>query len=118
MTIEGRWVDEMGCVQTTDPVQGPVGELDGQLHVNFDQRLVIGYGLSTIAGPTMHRFQCPGADETAVPGPAPSNWMKMPLTGAELGQDGRTIRGSYTESQPMTGTTTTTEWNLSAEREE
>jgi hypothetical protein len=118
VTTEGRWVDESGCTQTVDHVEGSVAELDGQLQVNIDRRLVTGYGLSTIAGPTMHRLQCPGSDETAVPGPAPSNWMKMPLTGAELGQDGRTIRGSYTESDAMTGTTTTAEWNLSAEREE
>src|SRR6185436_15710498 len=109
VTTEVHWVDESGCTQITDFVQGPVGELDGQLQVNTDRRLVIGYGLSTIAGPTMHRSQCPGADETAVSGPAPANWMSMPLTGAELGQDGRTIQGSYTESNAMTGTTTTAE---------
>jgi hypothetical protein len=118
VTTEVRWVEELGCVQTIDFVQGPVGELDGQLQVNTDRRLVVGFGISTIAGPTMHRYRCPGSDETAVPGPAPSNWMKMPLTGAQLGQDGRTIRGSLIESDAMTGTTTTAEWNLSAEREE
>jgi hypothetical protein len=101
-----------------DHVEGQVGELDGQLGINFDRRQVTAYGLSTIAGPTAHRLKCPGSDEIVANGPAPANWLKLPLMGTELGQDGRTIEGSLTEHDASTGTTTTAEWHLSAEREE
>jgi hypothetical protein len=118
VTTEARWVDESGCTQSVDHVEGQVGELDGQLGINFDRRQVTAYGLSTIAGPTAHRLKCPGSDEIVANGPAPANWLKLPLMGTELGQDGRTIEGSLTEHDSSTGTTTTAEWHLSAEREE
>jgi hypothetical protein len=114
---ETHWIDESGCTQDVGPVQGPVGELEGQLAINFDQRQVIGYGLSTIAGASL-RMKCPGADEIVTTGPVPSNWLKLPLMGTQLGEDGRTIEGSLTEHDASTGTTTTAEWHLDAKREE
>jgi hypothetical protein len=53
-----------------------------------------------------------------VPGPAPSNWFRIPLGGTTLGEDGHSIIGSVVEHDASTNTTTTSEWNLTSRREE
>ena len=53
-----------------------------------------------------------------VQGPAPSHWMRFPVTGTQLGEDGHTIQGSISDYDASTRTTTTSEWNLTSKREE
>jgi hypothetical protein len=118
-TVEGDWVDASGsgCHQLTQRVQGAIGELDGQLYINLDTRVVTGYGLTTIPG-SVHTLSCPGTDPIATPGPANSQWLSMPVLGTSLGDDGRTIDGSYDTLDPITGVRTQSEWHFSAQREE
>jgi hypothetical protein len=105
-----------GCRQTIDFVSGPIGELDGHLSIGFETRIVSGVGISMIQGPTNHTLICPDSDPLVVQGPTASSWLSMPPPGFPLGDDGRTIRGSYTRTDQ--GQTTVSEWDLSAEREE
>ena len=105
-----------GCRQKIDFVSGPIGELDGYLGISFETRIVSGVGVSTLQGPTNHRMECPGEDPLVVQGPTASSWLVMPAPGFPLGDDGRTIKGSYTRTDQ--GQTTVSEWDLSAEREE
>jgi len=117
-TTEAHWIDESGCTQDIDFVEGPIEQIEGRMSINFESRIASGGGISTLEGPTNHRAECPGSDPIVVAGPAPSAWMKLPLTGAELGEDGHTLKGSSTEFDASTQTTTISEWNLSSKREE
>ena len=117
-TTEANWIDIPGCTQSIDLVEGSIEELEGHMTINFDTGLVAGVGISTLEGPTNHRLQCPESDPIVVQGPAASNWMKLPIPGTQLGEDGHTIQGSSTEYDASTRTTTTSEWNLSSKREE
>jgi hypothetical protein len=117
-TTEANWIDIPGCTQSIDLVEGSIEELEGHMTINFETGLVAGAGISTLEGPTNHRLRCPGADPIVVQEPAPSNWMKLPIPGTQLGEDGHTIQGSLSEYDASTRTTTTSEWNLSSEREE
>jgi hypothetical protein len=116
-TAEVDWINEIGCRQSSPLVSGPIGELDGHLNIDFDRRLAMGVGITTIQGAT-HRSECPGHPPTEVPGPIGSAWLSLGLTGATLDDDGRTLEGSFVEHQPLTGVTITYEWNFNARREE
>jgi len=110
------WVEEGGCTQSSTFVSGSVGELDSHVFIDFDRRIAMGAGITTIEG-SVHRSQCPGAGPTEVPGPIASTWLSLGATGQPLGDDGRTLRGTFVENSTTPGVTTTYEWNFSAERE-
>lgn len=111
------WPDAFGCRQSHPQVQGPIGDTDGRLSIDFNSREVSGFGITTIPGATL-RLECQGTPPIVSTGPIPSNWLSMGTTPRPLGQDGRTITGGYTETSPSTGVTTTYEWDLTAEPEE
>jgi hypothetical protein len=114
-TMEEDW-PVGGCRQKIDFVSGPIGELDGQLMIGYETRIVTAIGITNIQGPTNHTLECPDADPVVVPGPTVSTWLQLPPPGYPLGEDGRTIKGSYTRAEQ--GQVTTVEWDLSSEREE
>jgi hypothetical protein len=125
-TIEGggAWtVPE--CTQTIPLNSGPIAELDSRVHINFVDPAALpmqmtGGGITVINGNSI-TFQC-GDESQTVSGPAGSEWLAtrvdpMDLTGAELSNDGQTITGSKTYTDPIVGTTSVTTWNLTAERQ-
>jgi hypothetical protein len=116
-TVEMNWPDESGCVQSAPLSSGPIDALDARLFIDFDQRVASGVGITTIQGVPM-TLQCPVGDPIQVTAPLPSGWLSFGTNlSAPLGDDGRTLRGSVTETSPMTNTTITYEWDLTAARE-
>jgi hypothetical protein len=115
-TLRIDWIDAASCRQTAQLSSGSIGELDGILSFNYLSGVASGHGLSVIPNVTL-RLQCPDADPIDATGPVPSQWLKLPITGAQIAADGRTLQGTTTETDAMTGVTTTSVWNLSAQPE-
>ena len=117
VSAERNWPDAIGCVQSVALVSGTIAENDSRIAFDFINGTASGGGISTIPGGT-HRLECPGSDPIVASGPVPAQWLNLGMTGAAIGQDGRTLRGGFTETEPMSGVTTENTWNLSALPEE
>jgi hypothetical protein len=104
------------CRYQTPPVTGPITIPGNSLLVNSDTRTVTGVGISTVEG-AMFILDCPGGVHIEVPGPAGVTWLAIPV-GVPLSEDGRSFKGSTSETNAATGTVTTRSWDFSSAREE
>jgi hypothetical protein len=117
-TVEQDWVNGPdGCHQRIPLTSGPISELDSLLMVDTDRRIATAGGVTTIASAT-HILECPDGDPLSFTGPAPSQWLELPMTGAMLSPDGRSLIGTDTRVNELGGFTQVSEWTLTAEREE
>jgi hypothetical protein len=115
VSVESNWLDESGCRQIINLKSGPINEIDSRFGVNTLTGFASGVGISTVDGAT-HILECPGSDPITATGPAPAQWLSM--QSGQVGPDGRSIIGSKTETNPVSGVTTVNDWNLSSKPEE
>ena len=117
-SVETDWVNAPGgCHQRIPLRSGQIAENDSRLIIDTITGIASGGGTTTIDGAT-HILECPGGDPISVTGPAPSQWLELPMEGATLSPDGRTISGTKTTVNQIAGFTQVSEWTLTAEREE
>jgi hypothetical protein len=113
------------CRSTYTPNSGPIGAADGRLSLRLvpnpggEPYAVTGFGITTIPGTTI-TLVC-GGDPIPAVAPVPAEWFTIdiapPLDGAEISADGQSIRGNATHVDPVAGTRTDAEWDLSAVEE-
>lgn len=117
-SVETDWVNAPdGCHQRIPLRSGQIAENDSRLIIDTLTRIATGGGTTTIDGAT-HILECPGGDPISVTGPAPSQWLELPMEGATLSPDGRRISGTKITVNQIAGFTQVSEWTLTAEREE
>jgi hypothetical protein len=131
LTLQGTGIDEgAGCTEDIPAVSMPLSagadDPNGYMYVNYgppvapaSQRTADGGGQSTIPNVTFI-LSCPDNTHPIVVD-ALVNWLifdaSLPPTGAKISDDGRTLSGSVTFTDPSTGVQTVSEWNLQAQKQ-
>jgi Big-like domain-containing protein/Calx-beta domain-containing protein/K319-like protein/uncharacterized protein DUF6055 len=127
VTLQGTGIDQGSSCTENIPMVSYALSADatipnGSIYINYSppadpaiQRLAYGGGQSTIPNVTFI-ISCPG-DTHSIVADALVNWLIFDLTGASISDDGQTLSGSMTTTDPTTGATTVSQWNLQAQKQ-
>jgi hypothetical protein len=128
-TIRGDNIKDGACTTTITMASTPLAHSDtaenGYFYINYTEPGIsgplghaLGQGQTDIPNVTQ-TMRCPDQDPITTTDIYPTNWMifdlSLPLQGATVSDDGQSMTGSITSTDPDTGAKTVSEWTLQAE---